>query len=64
MNLNRNFNDSGYRQNVFEIEKRFNKLAQFVFETKKFERYMFIAVLGLYVFIICHIIGFAIGRMF
>ena len=44
------------------LEIKYERLAKYVMESKQFERKIFYAVAGLYVFIICHIIGFVIGK--
>lgn len=45
------------------LEIKFERLAKQVMESKQFERKMFYAVIVLYVFITCHIIGFVIGKV-
>ena len=45
------------------LEIKFERLAKQVMESKQFEQKMFYAVIILYVFIICHIIGFVIGKV-
>ena len=45
------------------LEVKLDRLAKYVMESKEFERKMFYAVAFLYVFLICHIIGFIIGKV-
>ena len=46
------------------LEIKYERLAKHVMESKQFERKMFYAVIALYVFLIAHIIGFVIGKVF
>ena len=53
-----------YDNEIKRFEKKYSQLSKYVMESKQFERKMFYAVAGLYLFIICHIIGFVIGKVF
>ena len=46
------------------LEVKYEHLVKLVMESKQFERKMFIAVLVLYAYIIAHMIGFVIGKVF
>ena len=49
---------------VNSLEIKYERLAKHVMESKRFERKMFYAVAFLYAFIIAHVIGFLIGKVF
>lgn len=51
------------RYNIKMIDDNFDRLSKYVMESKDFERKILIAVIGMYLFIICHIIGFVIGKV-